>query len=35
MAPMFMTGAEYTQFCEKGYKQMGEDLAAIGLSKKK
>ncbi|MBU2517831.1 MAG: tripartite tricarboxylate transporter substrate binding protein, partial [Proteobacteria bacterium] len=35
MAPMFMTGAEYGQFCEKGYKEMGADLRAIGLVKKK
>ena len=35
MAPKFMTGAEYGKFCVEGKKQMGEDLAAIGIKKKK
>ncbi len=35
MAPRFMTGPEYGKFCQKGYREMGRDLKAIGLVKKK
>ncbi|MBU1154592.1 MAG: tripartite tricarboxylate transporter substrate binding protein [Proteobacteria bacterium] len=35
MAPMFMSGAEYNQFCEKGFVEMGADLKTVGLEKKK
>ena len=34
MAPKFMTGPDYGKFCAKGYKEMGADLKAIGLTKK-
>lgn len=35
MAPMFMSGPDYAKFCEKGFKEMGEDLKTVGLEKKK